>query len=285
MKYFDIRPIARDFDENTLQQELSGKNELISVDLRGAKISDSALAHLVKTKITDLRVDSELITLDGLRQIQNLKLEHLHIERAQIGDEACDFIVQAWPNLNYLSIAGANISTAGTACLSKLSKLRSLNLRGLQILNDALDHLPAEELQSLDLAETLIDSNCSAKLGRFEQLEYLSLSDTQIDDRGIDKLEEISKLNYLSLAGTAITDECLTNLPSNLFYLRLDRTEITIQGLRAASSAGKLSSLKQLGICKCPALKGSNVHEGMSLVSDVQSLFPGYLFWAPSSSV
>ena len=103
---------------------------------------------------------------------------------------------------------GAEISVEDAIRLRYASNPHKLDLRWLQVTNDALDAIPGD-------------------------VRNLMLTDAPITDRGIGRLLRLQGLTGVDLAGTKITDEGLQELGklSNLEWICVNRTQVTTNGI------------------------------------------------------
>jgi len=126
-------------------------------------------------------------------------------------------------DISYVN-AQAKITAEQLAPLKDLTRLANLNLRGLEIGDDALAHLANQKtLVRLHLEKTKITDKGLEQLKGLENLEYLNLYGTEIGDPGLAHLEGLKKLKSLYLWQTKVTDEGVKKLQAALPNLKIDR--------------------------------------------------------------
>lgn len=128
-----------------------------------------------------------------------------------------------------------HVSDAGLKHISKLKKLRELDIGSSRITDAGLVHLAElKQLEHLDLNQ--IDEISDAGLAHLhglKALKTLELMRANITDAGLDQIADLTRLEWLGLAETSITDDGLAKL-SNLKSLKLldvRNTAVTKQGL------------------------------------------------------
>jgi Leucine Rich repeat len=110
------------------------------------------------------------------------------------------------------------------APLKELPRLAHLNLRGLEIGDDALASIAGQKtLVRLHLEKTKITDKGLEQLKGLENLEYLNLYGTEIGDPGLTQLEGLKKLKSLYLWQTKVTDEGVKKLQEAIPGLKIVR--------------------------------------------------------------
>lgn len=120
--------------------------------------------------------------------------------------------------------AQGKITNEQLAPLKDLTRLAHLNLRGLEIGDDALVTIAAQKtLVRLHLEKTKITDKGLEQLKGLENLEYLNLYGTEITDAGLVHLANLKKLKSLYLWQTKVTDEGVKKLQEALPGLKIIR--------------------------------------------------------------
>ena len=126
-------------------------------------------------------------------------------------------------DVSYIT-AQAKITAEQLAPLKELTKLAHLNLRGLEIGDDAVAHIAGQKtLVKLHLEKTKITDKGLEHLKGLENLEYLNLYGTEITDAGLAHLEGLKKLKSLYLWQTKVTDEGVKKLQAAIPGLKIVR--------------------------------------------------------------
>jgi Leucine-rich repeat (LRR) protein len=126
-------------------------------------------------------------------------------------------------DVSYIT-AQAKITAEQLAPLKDLTRLAHLNLRGLEIGDDALAAIAGQKtLVKLHLEKTKITDKGLEHLKGLENLEYLNLYGTEITDAGLVHLEGLKKLKSLYLWQTKVTDEGVKKLQAAIPGLKIIR--------------------------------------------------------------
>ena len=126
-------------------------------------------------------------------------------------------------DVSYITAQG-KITNEQLAPLKDLKRLAHLNLRGLEIGDDALPSIAKQEtLVKLHLEKTKITDKGLEQLKGLQNLEYLNLYGTEIGDAGLEHLANLKKLKSLYLWQTKVTDEGVKKLQAALPALKIDR--------------------------------------------------------------
>lgn len=126
-------------------------------------------------------------------------------------------------DVSYIT-AQAKITAEQLAPLKDLTRLAHLNLRGLEIGDDALPAIAGQKtLVKLHLEKTKITDKGLELLKGLENLEYLNLYGTEITDAGLAHLEGLKKLKSLYLWQTKVTDEGVKKLQAAIPGLKIVR--------------------------------------------------------------
>ena len=126
-------------------------------------------------------------------------------------------------DVSYIT-AQAKITPEQLAPLKDLLRLAHLNLRGLEIGDDALVPIAGQKtLVKLHLEKTKITDKGLEQLKGLENLEYLNLYGTEVTDAGLAHLEGLKKLKSLYLWQTKVTDEGVKKLQAAIPGLKIIR--------------------------------------------------------------
>ena len=126
-------------------------------------------------------------------------------------------------DVSYIT-AQAKITAEQLAPLKDLTRLAHLNLRGLEIGDDALAHIAGQKtLVKLHLEKTKITDKGLEHLKGLENLEYLNVYGTEVTDAGLAHLEGLKKLKSLYVWQTKVTDEGVKKLQAALPELKIIR--------------------------------------------------------------
>ncbi len=126
-------------------------------------------------------------------------------------------------DVSYITAQG-KITNEQLAPLKDLTRLAHLNLRGLEIGDDALVYIAQQKtLVRLHLEKTKITDKGLEQIKDLENLEYLNLYGTEIGDTGLTHLTNLKKLKSLYLWQTKVTDEGVKKLQEALPTLKIVR--------------------------------------------------------------
>src|SRR5258708_7395757 len=126
-------------------------------------------------------------------------------------------------DVSYITAQG-KITNEQLAPLKDLKRLAHLNLRGLDIGDDALTYIAKQEtLVKLHLEKTKVTDKGLEHVKGLQNLEYLNLYGTEIGDAGLEHLANLKKLKSLYLWQTKVTDEGVKKLQAALPELKIVR--------------------------------------------------------------
>lgn len=126
-------------------------------------------------------------------------------------------------DVSYITAQG-KITTEQLAPLKDLTRLAHLNLRGLEIGDDAVALIAGQKtLVRLHLEKTKITDKALEHLKGLENLEYLNVYGTEIGDAGLAHLANLKKLKSLYVWQTKVTDEGVKKLQEALPGLKIIR--------------------------------------------------------------
>jgi hypothetical protein len=198
-----------------------------------------------------LTVDGGEITADDAREIAKLQnLRELTLSLVTVTDDSLQPLGEL-RNLERLLLkhrgTGPNNAAAGVAALTRLPKLRELELGRLVTLDDSVFSLLATmtQLESLNLEQAGVTGSEIELLSRLPKLKELSLVGTKVDDTAMEKLAKMTQLDSLDISYTKVTDAGLKHVGSlpNLRILGASGNPITDAGL---AEIGRLSQLAVL---------------------------------------
>src|SRR4029078_3760322 len=110
-------------------------------------------------------------------------------------------------DVSYITAQG-KLTAEQLAPLKDLTKLAHLNLRGLEIGDDAVAHIAGQKtLVRLHLEKTKITDKALEHVKGLENLEYLNVYGTEIGDAGLAHLANLKKLKSLYVWQTKVTDQ------------------------------------------------------------------------------
>jgi len=161
--------------------------------------------------------------------------------------------------------------------LSKLIKLRKLNLRGTFVNEDGMaDLVTLKELRELDLSESIVGNPGLESLAKLSKLEKLNLWGTRVGDTGMKYLATMTSLKTLNLdrvgfpsENVVLTDDGVKQLASleNLESLHLGNAQI---GKAAIESLAGLKKLKRLYIPFCADVTDEDVANLIAAIPGLQ---------------
>jgi hypothetical protein len=126
-------------------------------------------------------------------------------------------------DVSYITAQG-KVTAEQLAPLKELTKLAHLNLRGLDIGDDAVAVIAGQKtLVRLHLEKTKITDKALEQIKGLENLEYLNVYGTEIGDAGLTHLVNLKKLKSLYVWQTKVTDEGVKKLQEALPGLKIVR--------------------------------------------------------------
>jgi|GEM_PF-5880378 len=207
--------------------------------------------------VRDLSIDVDETSIQSLREFPNLKELHVYgtettqkdltehisnltqLTRLNISNTVVNnSLLKALAKSNNLETLDINcclgITNAGLVPLTKLKKLKKLDISYTHIGDAGLEHIGKfNNLESLILSSTSICDDGLKHLGKLTNLEILRLDNTSIGDKGLSYLVNLTKLRVLSLSFTRITNDGLKYLSkmSDLRNLDLHQTDVSNKGI------------------------------------------------------
>ena len=220
--------------------DFASLNELVSLDEEGFHSPPRCWLSFVMRNIKDR-------DLAPCRWQQ--RLEHLYLSSKEFSDDGM-YHLRGAVHLSSLSLDAPKVGDRGLAHLSRMNALKRLHLNGQSITDAGLVHLKGmTQLQTLQLTSTRISGAGLMHLTGLWRLERLDLSNSPITDQGIVHITKLRNLRWLSLSGSRITNAGIgdgVNLPPHLFFLGMERTQVTesqIKSLRRSRWPLRVSSL------------------------------------------
>jgi len=256
--------------------ELLGELTLLEyLNFGGPMVNDEKLSIIGKlTWLTQLSIGGSEVSagLAHLKDLKSLRYLSLAALRNLNLDRDLSYIT-ALTDLEELDLQDAPVNDAGLSNLSRLQKLRRLNLlkrspsgkitgAGMVHLKNlkSLEELTLprgasdagiEQLANLDSLKKInlwgddVTDKGMSVLAQMKSLENLEISSRNITDAGIEELSQCPRLKSLSLQNTPITEAALLNLSKikTLTALSFCRTQISGKGLSALKELPKLTDL------------------------------------------
>jgi hypothetical protein len=181
-------------------------------------------------------------------------------------------ILEDLPYLEWLVLAGTQITDSGLAHLRHLRRLRWLWLNDTQITDAGFEHLAQlPSLEKLYLDGTQIEGR-TALLNRFSNLCELSVQHTRFSDHGLRQLKEVTQLKRLRLANTPCSFATIVEVFVNGQGRSLEEA-LVLTELASVDNAGQIVALN---------LSGRQVRdEDLSLLKTFQKLQWLYLAQNP----
>lgn len=176
-----------------------------------------SILNSVLSKLTNLKeLNLSDVDISNINLTKNTQLTSLNIGNTKITDISS---FSTLINLEYLSIAGTNVSDIGS--LKNTTSLKDLNLSNTNVVDtSSLSNL--SKLEILDLSDTSVFDLDSLKY--MKSLKFLDVSNTKVVDIG--SVSSLPELFNLNLSGTSVRDfEALKNIKS-LHFLDISDTEI-----------------------------------------------------------
>ncbi len=219
------KPIVAGIDSLDEHCSRDKAGEIIAVDLRSAWVTDadleklSRLPHLesinlANTKVTDLG-------LEKLRPLENVKLLNLHYAE-NVTDLGVAHL-KHWKNLEVLEVRGTKVTSSLFENISKMTKLRSLDVGQSRVNDDFFEVLLGlDHLEYFSFGGNKMSGATLPLLKSFPALRVLDVSGQQRTDSGlwsvavtdfnIDSIAQIERLEVLDLGDTGVSDRGIAKL-------------------------------------------------------------------------
>lgn len=222
-----------------------------SLNLDGTKgVSDVAIATISEAQtLEELNLAASWARALDLTPLVRLKsLKTLELWNNQINDERAKNLGQL-SSLEYLGLKGTGFADKHAVHLSKLTKLRRLDLDrritdlGLRSISGLVD------LEELSLDGAQITAEGLVHLARLKNLRSLRLDGADIGDDGVERLAKLHRLEILRLRGCGLTDKAFSSLVriKRLKYLDLASNELTDKGFEHLPKLAKLEGIDLRG--------------------------------------
>lgn len=261
----------------------------------GPNITDRGIDSIIKlSKLHTLKLEGcKGVTASGIKKLAGLKdLQSLNVNG--LGSEAEITAALAYlPVLDCLTIERMRLDRQSLSNVSKLSKLKQLELDGSKVSQDDVEllarlHLRKMKLDAMSVPDNLWKTVASMKTMKglvvrdcgmrdedlhrvcaLTALEDLSLGHRKVlsdgsqssalTDNGFVYIKNLRNLYSLDLVGVAITDSGISHLEelTKLEQLQLSGPGVTDKGLRFLS---KLTALKELALFGCPNITESGTN-------------------------
>ena len=166
--------------------QLAGLTKLENFSFVGTQMTGKAYARFEGfTRLTRVSHRGSLIDDEGLRQL-------------------CDHL----PNLESLSLAHAKFTDTGAPHLSKLTKLKGLELGTSKATPQALKHIAKLPLEYPQLGEGFESGTCVAHIKGLRSLRRLTLTNAQaLTDADLIALAGLTQLTHLEIGKMPLPDE------------------------------------------------------------------------------
>jgi hypothetical protein len=191
------------------------------LDLDNSALAPGAAAALADlTQVRVLYLNGTGISNNDLKAVAELeKLEVLHLGGNPIDDDSPPIDdgglvhVGSLVNLEELYLGGTKVQGEGLKHLSKLEKLRLLDLSDCPLTDAALESLPLlENLETLYLWGTGVDDYELPQLAKLRRLKVLDLAVTRVTEQGLIALQPLDALRDLGIGMSAVSPVSLESL-------------------------------------------------------------------------
>ncbi len=197
--------------------------------------------------VEELVVDGNSLTEEGLASLRDLpNLRQLGFGRFEPTDAVLGYL-RGHAYLRVLGLRGARVTDAGLANLEGMVNLEHLSLPNLQsVTSTGLAHLSRlKRLRILNLEGAPIDSSGLSYLADLHHLEKLYLRGADIDANALDRLTKLPNLADLNLSRTGIGDKAMGAIAgmTSLRRLVLNWTSVTDDGVRRIAALPRLEEI------------------------------------------
>lgn len=170
-------------------------------------------------------------------------LTFVKLTGAELSDDDLSRILNTYPKLNGISIAGTKINGAGFRSLRAENRLKLVWLRNCPVNDEGLSHLAAcKNLLRLDLSEIPIKGS---RLGEVtgDPMLTLNIEKCPLESFAVEQLNQLPNLYNLQLKSCGIGGDALTRLQSQVRHLTLEGGEFNDDCIPALSKQPRLVSL------------------------------------------
>ncbi|HEY9775478.1 MAG TPA: protein kinase [Planktothrix sp.] len=205
---------------------LSGQHNLRTLNVnRCVKLTGTGFSAFVATPLTKLQFDYGGCTNAGLRAISSTlkQLEFLTIAGSDVSDEGISYLKEL-PLLAALNLRDCKSITNN--CFGDIAQMRrvwNIDLTGSQYVHEHLQPLcSSTSLRSLQLRQTGLDDDDLAILGSNEALLDLNISGNSFTDVGLAHLAKLPRLRNLDISGCKnVHRRAVANLSLQLPHCRI----------------------------------------------------------------
>jgi Leucine-rich repeat (LRR) protein len=175
----------------------------------------------------------------------------LRLDKTETNNADLEKIVDEYPNLVELTLSETQITDAGLASLTKLTKLRKIRISKTAVTDEAAQVLAKiPSLEDIDVSQNNFGDKGLKALQPLAKLKRLNLYTTKITDKGLAVLKDFKSrktLIWLNIDKCSLTDEVIPFLfpLENLEWLHLGRTRLTDAGLAGLT---KIKTLKEVSV-------------------------------------
>jgi hypothetical protein len=221
--------------------------KMADVAFQATHVSEQALAAVSRLQqVGVVQIVRSDLDEAGLRHLAVLPLSSLGFEDMPLGEIAIANIASC-RSLEFLGLIRTPVKDDSLVHLSKLDRLRWLNLVSTGIGDQGLDHVShCANLEDLWIVSMPITDASISHLSRLTKLRSLDISNCGITDEGAKTLADACRrLVALHVNGTLMADDALTHIAT---FPRLRRLEvrdipITDDGIRALKACATLEYL------------------------------------------
>lgn len=201
-------------------EHIANMKKLKILDVGFSRVNDDGFDALASLeKLEELHIGGDKMTglaLPLLRLLPSLK--HLDVNGSQRTDSGRWGLnlsdlnagsLSALPQLEVLNIGGASVTDVGMKAVEPLVNLHTIDLSRMDLTAQGIEPLTKlPKLRRVNLWQTVrIDDKAAPILARMPSLEVLNLSDTVVTDLTLDQLQALKQLKTLIVAGTKVTTE------------------------------------------------------------------------------
>ena len=169
----------------------SSQSQLVSLALYGPDLPPDGLRPVAECrKLTSLTIaaagvtDAQLVHLQGLAQLRNLRLQDNPIQGAGLVGLA------ALPHLECVDLTSCPVDDAGLFSVARLKQVQTLDISYTPISDAGIRHLEGMPcLQTLDLQGTPVGDDCLDSLSRIPKLQNVILTGTRVTREGCANLQ------------------------------------------------------------------------------------------------
>lgn len=155
-----------------------------------------------------------------------------------------EIAAQANAKVLSLNLSGKKDISVILPTLHTYVNLQSLDLSGSFIQNEDLVLIHNPKLSFLSVANTIINSDGIAYIGKFPQLRSLNMEGTFINDSALLLIAKLNNLERLDIGRTNVTDNGIKSLKnSRISRLDLTSLKITDEGMK---TIGTMENLREL---------------------------------------